>query len=122
MRQRMLCCVSPSSVLTTVLDAKQFAEKLPSRVNRVLDALARNELKLKVENDRWVRLLPDHFDLELELVPRQRVEDAVYAARKLFGELFRVQDSCEHAAGRDAAKHSLTHQCGRLVADSGVDV
>ena len=49
MRQRMLRSVSPGSVLTAVLDAKQFAEKLPGRVNRVLDSLAKNELKLKVE-------------------------------------------------------------------------
>ena len=49
MRQRMLRSVSPASVLTTMLDAKQFAEKLPGRVNRVLDSLAKNELKLKVE-------------------------------------------------------------------------
>ena len=34
---------------TTMLDAKQFAERLPGRVNRVLDALATNDLKLKVE-------------------------------------------------------------------------
>ena len=32
-----------------MLDAKQFAENLPARVNRVLDALAGNELKLKME-------------------------------------------------------------------------
>ena len=32
-----------------MLDAKQFAERLPGRVNRVLDALAGNELRLKVE-------------------------------------------------------------------------
>jgi predicted unusual protein kinase regulating ubiquinone biosynthesis (AarF/ABC1/UbiB family) len=49
MQQRMLRSASPSSLLATVLDAKQFAEKLPGRVNRVLDALARNELRLKVE-------------------------------------------------------------------------
>jgi predicted unusual protein kinase regulating ubiquinone biosynthesis (AarF/ABC1/UbiB family) len=49
MRQRMLRSVSPSSVLSTVLEAKQFAERLPGRVNKVLDALAGNELKLKME-------------------------------------------------------------------------
>jgi ubiquinone biosynthesis protein len=49
MRQRMLRSVSPSRVLSTMLDAKQFAEKLPGRVNRVLDALAGNELTLKME-------------------------------------------------------------------------
>jgi predicted unusual protein kinase regulating ubiquinone biosynthesis (AarF/ABC1/UbiB family) len=49
MRQRMLRSVSPGRVLSTMLEAKQFAEKLPGRVNRVLDALAGNELKLKME-------------------------------------------------------------------------
>ena len=49
MQRRMLRSVSPGRVLSTVLDAKQFAERLPGRVNRVLDALAGNELKLKVE-------------------------------------------------------------------------
>lgn len=49
MQRRMLQSASPSSLLSTVLDAKHFAEKLPGRVNRVLDSLARNELRLKVE-------------------------------------------------------------------------
>jgi predicted unusual protein kinase regulating ubiquinone biosynthesis (AarF/ABC1/UbiB family) len=49
MRHRMLRSVSPGRVLSTMLDAKQFAENLPARVNRVLDALAGNELKLKME-------------------------------------------------------------------------
>jgi ubiquinone biosynthesis protein len=49
MRERMLKSVSPGRVLSTVLDAKHFAERLPGRVNRVLDSLAGNELKLKVE-------------------------------------------------------------------------
>ena len=49
MRERMLRSVSPTSLLSTMLDAKHFAERLPGRVNRVLDALAGNELKLKME-------------------------------------------------------------------------
>jgi hypothetical protein len=49
MRQRMLRNLSPGRVLSTMLEAKQFAERLPGRVNKVLDALATNELKLKVE-------------------------------------------------------------------------
>ena len=32
-----------------MLEAKEFAEKLPGRVNRVLDSLAASELKMKVE-------------------------------------------------------------------------
>jgi ubiquinone biosynthesis protein len=49
MRDRMLRSVSPTSLLSTMLDAKHFAERLPGRVNRLLDALAGNELKLKME-------------------------------------------------------------------------
>jgi ubiquinone biosynthesis protein len=48
-RERMLRSVSPSRVLSTMLDAKRFAEKLPGRVNKVLDALAGNELRFKME-------------------------------------------------------------------------
>ncbi len=49
MHQRMLRSMSPGRLLSSVLDAKQFAERLPGRVNKVLDALAGNELKLKME-------------------------------------------------------------------------
>jgi hypothetical protein len=40
---------STGGILTTVLEAKQFAERLPGRVNHVLDLLAANDLRLKVE-------------------------------------------------------------------------
>lgn len=40
---------STGGILTTVLEAKQFAERLPGRVNHVLDSLAANDLRLKVE-------------------------------------------------------------------------
>jgi predicted unusual protein kinase regulating ubiquinone biosynthesis (AarF/ABC1/UbiB family) len=49
MRQRMIRSVSPGTLLSTMIEAKHFAERLPGRVNRVLDALAGNELRLKVE-------------------------------------------------------------------------
>jgi predicted unusual protein kinase regulating ubiquinone biosynthesis (AarF/ABC1/UbiB family) len=49
LRERMLRSASPSRVLSTMLDAKRFAETLPGRVNKVLDALAGNELRLKME-------------------------------------------------------------------------
>lgn len=41
--------MTTGSVFSAVLEAREFAEKLPGRVNRVLDALAASELKLKVE-------------------------------------------------------------------------
>jgi len=49
MRKRMLKGASPAAALSTMLEAKHFTERLPGRVNRVLDALAGNELRLKVE-------------------------------------------------------------------------
>ena len=49
MTRRMKHAVSSGGVLSAVLEAKEFAEKIPGRVNRVLDALAASELKLKVE-------------------------------------------------------------------------
>ena len=49
MSQRMRKIVTSGSVIASVLEAKEFAAKLPGRVNRVLDALAASELKMKVE-------------------------------------------------------------------------
>ena len=49
MRKRMIKSASPGTVLSTMLEAKHFAERLPGRVNRVLDALAGNQLRFKVE-------------------------------------------------------------------------
>lgn len=49
MTRRVKNAVTSGGVLSAVLEAKEFAEKLPGRVNRVLDALAASELKLKVE-------------------------------------------------------------------------
>ena len=49
MRRRMLKAASPGNVLTSLLDVKEFAERLPGRVNRILDSMAANDLRLKVE-------------------------------------------------------------------------
>jgi predicted unusual protein kinase regulating ubiquinone biosynthesis (AarF/ABC1/UbiB family) len=49
MTRRMKKTATSGSVLSAVIEAKDFAQKLPSRVNRVLDALAASELKMKVE-------------------------------------------------------------------------
>lgn len=51
MTRRMKRTVTSGGVLSAVLEAKEFAEKLPGRVNRVLDSLAASELKLKVDID-----------------------------------------------------------------------
>jgi predicted unusual protein kinase regulating ubiquinone biosynthesis (AarF/ABC1/UbiB family) len=49
MGRRMRKAVTSGSVFSAVLEAKEFAEKLPGRINRVLDSLAASELKLKIE-------------------------------------------------------------------------
>jgi ubiquinone biosynthesis protein len=49
MQRRLLKSLSPGTMFTTVLEAKEFAEQLPRRINRVLESLASSQLKLKVE-------------------------------------------------------------------------
>jgi predicted unusual protein kinase regulating ubiquinone biosynthesis (AarF/ABC1/UbiB family) len=48
MRARMKGSASQTGVFTAVLEAKEFAERLPGRVNKVMDALAEGELTLNV--------------------------------------------------------------------------
>ncbi|HEX6739015.1 MAG TPA: AarF/UbiB family protein [Vicinamibacteria bacterium] len=48
-QRRMRKSLSPSHFLGSLLEAKELAEKLPSRVNRILETIAANELKLNVD-------------------------------------------------------------------------
>jgi predicted unusual protein kinase regulating ubiquinone biosynthesis (AarF/ABC1/UbiB family) len=41
--------LSPSALLTNVVDLKEFAEKFPTRVNKILDTIGKNELRLHVD-------------------------------------------------------------------------
>jgi len=49
MQKRMLKSVTPSNIFAAALEVRDFAERLPGRVNTILDALAANDLKFKVE-------------------------------------------------------------------------
>lgn len=49
MRHQMLASASPASLVSAALDAKEFAEQLPGRMNKVLDALASGTFTLNVE-------------------------------------------------------------------------
>jgi predicted unusual protein kinase regulating ubiquinone biosynthesis (AarF/ABC1/UbiB family) len=49
MRRRMAQSVSPGRLFQNVIEVKEFAERLPSRVNRILDALANNDLEIRVQ-------------------------------------------------------------------------
>ena len=48
-QRRLIKDLSVSNVFSTALEVKDFVQLLPSRVNRILDALSRSELRLKVE-------------------------------------------------------------------------
>jgi predicted unusual protein kinase regulating ubiquinone biosynthesis (AarF/ABC1/UbiB family) len=47
--RRMAQRFSPGQIASTLMDAKELAQELPSRVNAVLDVLAKNALRLKVD-------------------------------------------------------------------------
>jgi predicted unusual protein kinase regulating ubiquinone biosynthesis (AarF/ABC1/UbiB family) len=49
MRRKMLQSASPANLLTAAMDAKEFVERLPGRVNKVMDALAEGQLTLNIQ-------------------------------------------------------------------------
>ena len=49
MQQRMRRSLSLGGAFASVLELKQFVEALPGRLNRLMDAAANNELKIKME-------------------------------------------------------------------------
>jgi ubiquinone biosynthesis protein len=49
MRQRMLKSLSPGALFAAAVEMKDFVQKLPGRVNRILDTVANNQLEVKVD-------------------------------------------------------------------------
>jgi predicted unusual protein kinase regulating ubiquinone biosynthesis (AarF/ABC1/UbiB family) len=49
LERNIIKSMAPSNLLSGVVDLKEFAEKLPGRVNRILDTVGNNELRLKVD-------------------------------------------------------------------------
>jgi predicted unusual protein kinase regulating ubiquinone biosynthesis (AarF/ABC1/UbiB family) len=49
MQRRMAESMSPGRLFQNVIEVKEFAERLPGRVNRILDALANNEVEIRVK-------------------------------------------------------------------------
>ena len=47
--RQMMQSVEPGSILARVVEVKEFVERLPNRVNRILDAIGNNELKIAVD-------------------------------------------------------------------------
>jgi len=49
LHRNIIKSMSPGNLLAGVAEVREFAEKLPNRVNRILDAIGNNELELKVD-------------------------------------------------------------------------
>lgn len=49
MRRRIWKTATSANLWSSALEVREFAERLPARVNRILDALACNDLRLKIE-------------------------------------------------------------------------
>ena len=49
MQERIRRSLSPATLFSTALEMKQFVEALPARVNRALDAVANDEVRIKME-------------------------------------------------------------------------
>ncbi|MDX6499177.1 MAG: ubiquinone biosynthesis protein [Blastocatellia bacterium] len=47
--RQMIKSIEPGNVLTRVIELKEFVERLPTRVNKILDAVGNNELKIGVD-------------------------------------------------------------------------
>lgn len=49
LQRSLLQSVTPSNLIGSAVEVKEFVEKLPSRVNKILDMVGNNELKLDVD-------------------------------------------------------------------------
>jgi ubiquinone biosynthesis protein len=49
MRRRMLRQATPAQALSTVLEMNEFVQELPGRLNRMLDSVAENRIRIKVD-------------------------------------------------------------------------
>ena len=57
MQQRMADSISPGRLLSGVLETKELMERLPERMNRILDRLVNNEIEVKVDAIDEARLM-----------------------------------------------------------------
>jgi predicted unusual protein kinase regulating ubiquinone biosynthesis (AarF/ABC1/UbiB family) len=49
LQRNLMQSVTPANLIGSVVEVKEFVEKLPSRVNKILDMVGNNELKLDVD-------------------------------------------------------------------------
>ncbi len=57
MQKRMMKSLSPANLFNAVMETKGFVEKLPARLNKVLDAISSDEIKIKVDAIDETRLM-----------------------------------------------------------------
>jgi len=57
LQQRLIKSATPANIISSLLETKDFLERLPSRVNRILDRVADNEIELKVDAIDETRLM-----------------------------------------------------------------
>jgi ubiquinone biosynthesis protein len=57
MRARLVKSASPGNLFSSILEMKDFVERLPTRVNRILDAVANNQIAVKVDALDETRLM-----------------------------------------------------------------
>jgi ubiquinone biosynthesis protein len=49
LQRNILKSIAPGNLLSGAVEVKEFVEKLPTRVNRILDAIGNNDLKIRVD-------------------------------------------------------------------------
>ncbi|MEO7970964.1 MAG: AarF/UbiB family protein [bacterium] len=49
LQRNLMQSIAPGNIIGSVVELKEFVEKLPSRVNKILDAIGNNELKIDVD-------------------------------------------------------------------------
>lgn len=49
LQHRLLKAFEPGNLMSSLIDLKEFAERLPARVNKILDAIGNNDLQIKVD-------------------------------------------------------------------------
>ena len=49
LQRNLLKSITPGNLLSEIVEIKEFVEKLPTRINRILDAVGNNDLKIRVD-------------------------------------------------------------------------
>jgi ubiquinone biosynthesis protein len=57
MQQRMAKSVTPAGIFSSLMDMKDFVETMPRRINKILDRVANNDIKVKVDTIDERRLM-----------------------------------------------------------------